>query len=286
MVAPRWMLAPCPIPSISHVEAAARRQAELTKPPGSLGRLETVAVTLAGLQRTERPSAERVAIVLFAGDHGIAAQGVSAFPPAVTVQMLRNFAAGGAAVSVLARHIGATLTVADVGTASGMPIDGVLTRKVRRGTRDFSQEPAMLDHELLETFEAGRSITQDALATADLAIFGEMGIGNTTSAAAVAAAILGCAAGDVAGRGTGIDDSQLSHKITIIDAALHRHGLAGSAQAAQAALVLVGGFEIAALVAGIMTAAQQRVPVLVDGFIVTVAALAAVRINSDRKSVV
>ncbi|MFZ4807093.1 MAG: nicotinate-nucleotide--dimethylbenzimidazole phosphoribosyltransferase [Hyphomicrobiaceae bacterium] len=274
-----WISEPCPSPSAPHVARALARQAVLTKPAGALGRLESLAVTLAGLQATDEPRADAVAIVLFAGDHGVARHGVSAYPSAVTVQMLRNFAAGGAAVSVLARQIGARLVVADVGTVADAPVPGVETRKARCGTRDFTVEPALTASELAETFEAGRSIACVAMAGRDLVAFGEMGIANTASAAALAAALLGCRAGDVTGRGTGLDDAALARKIMLIDRALERHDLAGRPVAPEAALLAVGGFEIAALVAAIIAAAQNRVPVVVDGFIVTVAALLAVRIN-------
>ena len=278
---PPWMTAAVPEPSAAHREAALRRQSQLTKPPGSLGRLEDLAVTLAGLLSNDRPEVSRPAIVLFAGDHGVVAQAVSAYPAEVTAAMLANFSAGGAAISVLARHLDATLTVADVGTLAKAAPPGVIVAKARAGTRDFTMSPAMTAEELAATLEAGRDITQRALAGRDIALFGEMGIGNTTAAAALAAALIGCPAAEVTGRGTGLDEARVAAKADVIDRALRLHGLDRSGISTGMALVAVGGFEIAALAAGIVTAAGLRVPVLVDGFIVSVAALLAVRAQPD-----
>jgi len=275
-----WITSQCPQPSAAHGAAAEARQGQLTKPPGSLGVLETLAVRLAALQATDRPRGERAPIVLFAGDHGIAAQGVSAYPSDVTVQMLHNFAGGGAAIAVLARELGVALTVVDAGTLADADIAGVTVDKPRRGTRDFSREPAMTAEELSHALAAGRRAV--ALATmngADLLILGEMGIGNTTAAAAIASALLGARAQDIVGAGTGLDEGAIGRKGRIIDAALSLHGLDRADPPALAVMQCVGGLEIAALVGAMIAAAQARVPVLVDGFIVTAAALAAVRIS-------
>ncbi len=275
-----WMTALCPQPSERHRAAAEARQNALTKPPGSLGILETLAIRLASLQETERPRAGNARIILFAGDHGITAQGVSAYPSAVTVEMLRNFARGGAAISVLARELGADLDVVDVGTLADEPVAGVVTDKQRRGTRDFSLEPAMTHDELEFAFEAGkRAVLRAAEEGVDVVILGEMGIGNTTSAAAIAAGLLGVDPSDVVGAGTGISAEGMSHKASVIEAALKLHDLDRGAPAVRDVLRSVGGLEIAALAGAIIAAAQARVPVLVDGFIVSVAALAAVRLN-------
>lgn len=255
---------------------ARHRQEQLTKPPGSLGRLEDVAITLAALQRTDKPSAAHAPIILFAGDHGITARGVSAFPSAVTVEMLRNFARGGAAIAVMAKTLDVPLTVIDVGTLAASPVPGVVTDKCRNGTEDFSVAPAMTSQDLAFTLSAG----QRAIATVqdpDILLFGEMGIGNTTSAAAVAAALMEIGAKSVVGAGTGLDTSGQENKSRIIDGALAMHGL--PAADPLAVLQHVGGLEIAALCGAIVAAAQTKTPVLVDGFIVSVAALAAVRIN-------
>lgn len=273
-----WIETPCPAPSASHEAAARARQSVLTKPAGSLGVLETLAVTLAALQATERPRAASAPIILFAGDHGVAAQGVSAYPPAVTVEMLRNFAAGGAAVAVLARELGVPLTVVDAGTLAVEPLPGVVTDKPRRGTRDFTVEPAMTAAELAAALAAGRRAVE-AAGPADLVLFGEMGIGNTTSAAAVAAALLGKDPAEIAGAGTGLDAGGIAHKVRVIERGLARHGLAGPQDDPGRVLAAVGGLEIAALTGAIVAAAQAGRPVLIDGFIVTVAALAATRLN-------
>lgn len=275
-----WTGTTCPEPSETYRAAAEGRQGQLTKPPGSLGALETLAVRLAGLQATERPSGTRAPIILFAGDHGITAQGVSAYPSDVTVQMLHNFANGGAAVAVLARELAVPLTVVDVGTLADGPIAGVTVDRARRGTRDFSREAAMTEDELAHALDVGRRAVERATADgADLIILGEMGIGNTTSAAAIAAALLACRAQDVVGAGTGLDNDGIRRKARVIDAALSMHGLDRDAVAAIEVLRCVGGLEIAALTGAMIAAAQRRIPVLVDGFIVTAAALAASRIN-------
>lgn len=274
-----WTETPCPEPSAVHEAAARARQASLTKPAGSLGLLESLAVTLAALQATERPRAAHVPVILFAGDHGVTAQGISAYPSAVTVEMLRNFAAGGAAISVLARELAVPLTVVDAGTLAAAPLSGVVTDKPRCGTRDFTAEPAMTEPELAAALAAGRRAVE-AAGPADLLLFGEMGIGNTTSAAAVAAALLAVSPGDIAGAGTGLDADGIAHKIRVVARGLARHGLdAGDGAEPARVLACVGGLEIAALAGAIVAAAQAGRPVLVDGFIVTVAALAATRLN-------
>ena len=273
-----WIEAPCSAPSAEHEAAARARQAVLTKPAGSLGVLETLAITLASLQATDRPSAAKAPIILFAGDHGVTAQNVSAYPAAVTVEMLKNFASGGAAVSVLARELGVSLTVVDAGTLASGPLPGVVTDKPRRGTRDFTVEPAMTAEERDAALAAGKRAVE-AAGPADLVLFGEMGIGNTTAAAAIAAALLGRPVAEIAGAGTGLDPAGIEHKVSVIEGALARHGLASGDAAPRAVLEAVGGLEIAALTGAMIAAAQRRTPILVDGFIVTVAALAATRLN-------
>jgi nicotinate-nucleotide--dimethylbenzimidazole phosphoribosyltransferase len=276
---PDWVYQTCPDPSASHREAARARQDQLTKPTGSLGRLETLAIDLAGLQHTDRPRADRVPITVFAGDHGVVAQGVSAYPQAVTIAMMANFCAGGAAISVLAREFGSRLEIVDAGTLAEAPMSGVIADKPRRGTRDFSKETALELAELAFAFDCGkRAVARAAEAAPDLLIVGEMGIGNTTSAAAVAAALLHMKAEAIAGSGTGLDAAGRAHKARVIDAALALHGLAADS-APERALCAVGGLEIAAISGAIVTAAQRRIPLLIDGFIVSVAALAASRLN-------
>jgi nicotinate-nucleotide--dimethylbenzimidazole phosphoribosyltransferase len=275
-----WLQAPCPRPSSEHATRARQRQDQLTKPQGSLGRLEALAIQLAALQATDAPHAHHAPIIIFAGDHGITAQGVSAFPSAVTVQMLQNFAQGGAAIAVLARTLDVQLHVVDVGTLAATPISGVVTDKLRAGTRDFSLEPAMMRAELAHALAAGRRAVARATAdAASVAILGEMGIGNTTSAAAIAAALLGEAPSNLVGAGTGLDANGQTHKAIVIADALRRHGLLTDAPDPLAVLAAVGGFEIAALAGAIVASAQAHVPVLIDGFIVTAAALVACRLN-------
>ncbi len=221
-----WMNAVCPTPSASHMERARRRQSMLTKPAGSLGRLEELVVELAGLQASDAPRASDVPIIIFAGDHGVTAQGVSAYPAAVTVEMLRNFTSGGAAISVLSSELGSALEVVDAGTLAGSALAGIVTDKPRRGTRDFSAEPAMTDEELDHAFGCGRrALERAAAASPDLVILGEMGIGNTTAAAAIASALLGRAPADLVGDGTGVGASGRRLKAEVIDRALALHGL-------------------------------------------------------------
>jgi nicotinate-nucleotide--dimethylbenzimidazole phosphoribosyltransferase len=275
---PEWVYRDCPGPSAPHRDAALKRQAELTKPAGALGRLETIAVQLAGLQHRDRPTAERVPIIVFAGDHGIAAQGVSAYPQEVTIAMMANFASGGAAISVLARELGSPLEVVDAGTLAESPLPGIITDKPRRGTRDFSKEEALAPAELAFAVDCGERAVARA-SSCDLLIFGEMGIGNTTTAAAIAAALLAMSPDRLAGGGTGLDPAGRDRKARVISAALVHHGLGAANAAVDRVLCAVGGLEIAAMSGAIIAAAQRRIPVVIDGFIVSVAALAAVRLN-------
>lgn len=274
-----WIETPVPGPSPEHERAALDRQAQLTKPPGSLGRLENIAVTLAALQRTHLPRAANAPIILFAGDHGVTAEGISAYPSAVTVEMLKNFAQGGAAISILARELVSKLTVIDVGTLADTAIEGIISDKVRRGTRNFAQVPALHTAELDAAFSVGRRQLLAAARDADVVILGEMGIGNTTAAAAVASALLGREPSELAGAGTGLERARVAHKSRVITEALDRHGLRGTRPHPRRALEAVGGFEIAALAGAMIAAAGAGLPVLVDGFIVSVAALAAVELN-------
>ena len=275
-----WLAGRCPQPSAAHAVAAEARQASLTKPAGSLGMLEAIAINLCALQATATPTAERAAIVLFAGDHGVTAQGVSAFPSSVTVEMLRNFASGGAAISVLASALGTALSVIDAGALEHSAVAGVLTDKPRCATRDFSAGRALLARELDHALAAGRRAVARCLdASSDILILGEMGIGNTTSAAAVAAALNGCDPQILVGAGAGLDRRGVEHKTRVNSKALTLHGLDRGKAAARDAVVCVGGLEIAALTGAIIAAAQARLPVLADGFIVSVAALAAVSLN-------
>lgn len=210
---PAWIFEPCADVSVAHRKAAADRQGTLTKPAGSLGRMEALAIDLAGMQRAETPRAACAPIIIFAGDHGVAARGVSAYPQEVTVAMLANFASGGAAISVLARELGSSLQVVDAGTLARDPIPGVVSDKPCFGTRDFSSGPALAAAQVAFALDCGRRAFQRAAAEhPDLFILGEMGIGNTTASAAIAAALLGVAAAEITGNGTGLDDGGRSRR--------------------------------------------------------------------------
>ena len=279
---PEWVHQECPEVSATHREAALARQAQLTKPSGSLGRLEHLACDLAGLQHTERPRAATAPIIIFAGDHGVVAQGVSAYPQEVTIAMMSNFASGGAAISVLARELGSNLEVVDAGTLAHQPMRGIITDKPRYGSRDFSKEAALTEDEVAFALECGKRAVSRAGA-ADILIFGEMGIGNTTAAAAIASALLGLSAEQTAGSGTGVDAEGRALKVNVIDQAIAHHGLMRADVSVEDVLCAVGGLEIEAICGAIIASAQRRIPVLVDGFIVSAAALAAVRLNPSSR---
>ena len=241
-------------------EAAARRQDTLTKPQGSLGRLETIAAWLARWQGRDMPKLDHVKVFVFAGNHGVTAQGVSAFPSEVTVQMVANFASGGAAINQLARIAGAELDV--------IPLD------LDHPTGDFTQVPAMDDQAFLAAVSAGYdAVTKDL----DLVCFGEMGIGNTTPAAAISAALFGGSAEKWTGRGTGVDDAGLKRKVTAIQAGLKRNAdaLADPLKIAAA----LGGRELAAIFGATLAARRNNVPVLLDGFVCTAAAAPLARMH-------
>jgi nicotinate-nucleotide--dimethylbenzimidazole phosphoribosyltransferase len=258
--------------------AAAARQNRLTKPQGSLGRLEALAITLAGHQGTEHPVADLVSVVVFAADHGIADEGVSAFPAEVTGQMLANYLGGGAAISVLARVLDASLTVVDMGTRSAAALPGLSVRRIARGTRNFAHEPAMDADQMAAALAAGADVVDALAPRPQLLVLGEMGIANTTSAAALAAALLGRAPSDLVGAGTGVDVDTVQRKAALIAAAFEREGVSSAIEAPEA-LRLFGGFEIAALAGAMVRAAQLGISIVVDGFIASVAAHCAVDLN-------
>ena len=274
-----WWLNPCKPVDTDVVENAAARQQQLTKPAGSLGQLESVAVQLAGLQGQVKPTLDQVWIAIFAGDHGVVAEGVSAFPQEVTGQMLLNFVSGGAAISVLARQLGAQLEVVDLGTVTpSLNLPGVRHLNIGPGTANFAKGAAMTRAQGELALQGGRdSVLRAKAAGAQLFIGGEMGIGNTTAASALACALLDCPVAHLTGPGTGLNAEGVSHKAQVIERALALH----AAQRGDALQTLfnLGGFEIAALVGAYLACAQEGVAVLVDGFICTVAALVAVRLN-------
>lgn len=274
-----WWLNPCKVIDTQAHEQALARQQQLTKPAGSLGRLEAVAVQLAALQGQVKPSVDHLWIAIFAGDHGVVAEGVSAFPQEVTGQMLHNFVTGGAAISVLARQLDAKLEVVDLGTITPtLNLPGVRHLNIGPGTANFVNGPAMTEAQGQLALQAGRDSVHRAIASgAQLFIGGEMGIGNTTAASALACALLHCQVSDLTGPGTGLNAQGVSHKVAVIERALALH--AGDRDDALKTLFNLGGFEIAALVGAYLACAQEGVVVLVDGFICTVAALLATRLN-------
>lgn len=273
-----WLFHDISAPDARFFQQALYRQTQLTKPPGSLGLLEDIAVRLAAMQGRDQPRLEKIHISVFAADHGIAEEGVSAFPQAVTVEMVRNFAAGGAAVNVLARHVAAGFEVVDVGLLRTVDLPNVIAERAGAGTANFKRAPAMTETQLTLALKAGKSAIARAVAShADIFIGGEMGIANTASASAMAAALLNIPAEDITGAGTGLNSAQIQHKAAVITAALLKHQ--ASLSSPLTILRHLGGFEIAALAAAYISAAQLGLPVLVDGFICSVAALLAVRIN-------
>ena len=255
--------------------AATTRQEQLTKPSGALGRLEVLGVQLAGLAgRCPPPAPRRPVVAVFAGDHGVVAQGVTPWPQDVTAQMIANFVAGGAAINVLARAVGATVHVIDVGVAAPLEhLEGVHHCKVRAGTADLARGPAMENAEAIAALDTGVAIAMELVAAGhDLLVTGDMGIGNTTPTAALIAALTGHPAASVTGRGTGIDDEMLHRKFDVVAAAAAR---TVSYLDPRSVLSEIGGLEIAAIAGYIVAGAAERVPVLIDGVIACAALLVA-----------
>ena len=263
-------------PDDAVAEQARARQNTLTKPPGSLGRLEELSVWVSACQGTCPPRQfQRARVVVFAGDHGVTAAGVSAFPAEVTAQMVANFEAGGAAINVLAAAAGATVRVADIAVDVDTPLSpSVGAHKVRRGSGNIAVEDALSADEVAAAIDAGRKIADEEVdAGADLLIAGDMGIGNTTPATALIAALTGAEPVAVVGRGTGIDDAGWARKVGAVRDALYR---ARSVTADPAGLLrMCGGADLAAMAGFLAEAAVRRTPVLLDGVVVTAAALVA-----------
>ncbi|MGH9460917.1 MAG: nicotinate-nucleotide--dimethylbenzimidazole phosphoribosyltransferase [Vicinamibacteria bacterium] len=266
---------------------AQERHQTLTKPPGSLGRLETIAARLCAIQSTLRPDVSRRRVVVFAADHGVVAEGVSPYPSEVTAQMVANFIAGGAAINALARSSGSELCVVDVGVGRNLPetarpADGVqfLSRRVRNGTANMVEGPAMTAEEMQEAIGVGieeaERAAQEGIAVLGL---GEMGIGNTTAASAVTAAHTGCEPSRVTGRGTGVDDGTLARKIATVEKALNVNR--PRRDDPFDILRKVGGLEIAGLCGLCLGGAAHRLAVVTDGFIATAAAALAVGLSPD-----
>ncbi|MEL6584242.1 MAG: nicotinate-nucleotide--dimethylbenzimidazole phosphoribosyltransferase [Pseudomonadota bacterium] len=253
-------IADAPSPDQTAIDGAVSRDAVLTKPPGALGRLEEVVRWLAGWQGAAQPTCDAPQVIVFAGNHGVTAQGISAFPADVTVQMVANFEAGGAAINQLAGLAGARLDV--------------VALDLERPTADFTQADAMTEAECVSALLTGWSAVDEA---ADILVVGEMGIGNTTSAAALALALCGGSGADWSGRGTGLDDAGVVHKASVIETGVARL----SSAAPLAVLAGVGGREIAAMAGAIARARMLGIPVLLDGFIASSAALVLHKIDTD-----
>ncbi len=241
-------LATLPPPDADAIAAAAARQGQLTKPPGSLGRLEDIAVFMAGWQRRARPRIDRARAAIFAGNHGVTVHGISAFPAAVTAEMVRNFANGGAAINTLARASALELLV--------IPLD------LDTPTADFTQVPAMSEAECLAALNAGAAVVESGL---DLLVVGEMGIGNSTAAAALCARAFGGAAADWVGPGTGVDAAGIARKIAVVEVGIARH--ADAPATPFETLRRMGGREIAAIAGAVLAARTAGVVVVLDGFI-------------------
>ncbi|MAF86457.1 MAG: nicotinate-nucleotide--dimethylbenzimidazole phosphoribosyltransferase [Pseudomonas sp.] len=273
-----WWNEPCHMLDESVRAQALARQDQLTKPRGALGQLEALAVSLAAMQGSERPQVERLHVSVFAGDHGVVEEGISAYPQSVTGQMLRNFVGGGAALSVLSKRLGAPLEVIDLGTVEPLQLAGVSHLRLGPGTANLAREAAMSDEQMRLALAAGRDSAQRAAqGSAQLFIGGEMGIGNTTSASALAAVLLPRSPLTLVGPGTGLDLAGVRHKVQVIQDAVRLH--AEHCVAPLEALRRLGGFEIAALAGAYLRCAQLGIAVLVDGFICSAAALCAVRLN-------
>lgn len=275
-----WWLESVQQPNLDAKQQAEQHQLQLTKPTGALGDLEQIAITLASLQSNAHPQVSHPWITIFAGDHGVVEENISAYPQAVTRQMLQNFTTGGAAISVIAKYHQAHLQVIDCGTVGeAYEYAGVERHCIRAGTANFAKQAAMNADECRAALELGKKSVDTAKANrADIYIAGEMGIGNTCSASALACLLLNDTAEQLTGVGTGIGADQLRHKIEVIEKAIelhHKHVIGDVFKT----LCAVGGLEIAAITGAYIRCAQVGLPVIVDGFISSVAALCAVRMN-------
>lgn len=266
------------------MEEAQRRLDSLTKPRASLGRLEELSRIVVGIRREKNPVLNKKVIFTLAGDHGVAKEGVSAYPQEVTRQMVYNFLEGGAGINVLARHVGARVVVIDIGVASDLkPHPNLIIKKINYGTKNIAKEPAMSREEAIKSINEGIEIFETELEKGiDIAGTGDMGIGNTTPSSAIIAAITGASVEQVTGRGTGISDSELIHKIEVIRKALETNN--PDPKDPIDVLSKVGGFEIGGLTGIILAASSHRVPVIIDGFISGAAALLASEMEPKVKS--
>lgn len=252
----------------------------LTKPPGSLGKLEAIAVRLAGITGKVKPSFPKRAVIVMAADHGVCEEGISAFPAEVTPQMVMNFLVGGAAVNVLARQAGAEVQCVDIGVNADMTHPDLIQRKIRYGTSNMAQGPAMSREEAEAAIMVGVEVVEEAISRGvSIFVTGEMGIGNTTASAAIVSALTDLSPVDSVGRGTGINDERLRHKIAVVERSLKINEV--SATDPIDVLAKVGGLEIAGLTGVILAAAANHCPVVIDGFISSAAALLAQHIAPE-----
>jgi len=257
---------------------AQARQNRLTKPPGSLGRLESLSIQVAGISGQLPPQVSRKVVFVMAGDHGVTEEGVSAYPSEVTAQMVLNFLRGGAAINVLARHVGAKVVVVDIGVKGLLEAQpNLISAKIAPGTQNMTRGPAMSREQALLAIQRGVELAEAEIrAGAQMLATGDMGIGNTTPSAAIAAALTGKPPAVCVGRGTGVDESGLARKISVVERALAVNQ--PNPEDGLDVLAKVGGFEIGGLVGVILAGAVNRRPVVVDGFISTAAAMIAVRL--------
>ncbi len=266
------------------MQAARQRQDELTKPQGSLGRMEELSIQIAGITGNPRPKINNKAIIVMAADHGVVASGVSLYPQEVTAQMVHGFLAGTAGINVLAQHIGARVVAVDMGVMGGFaPHSNLICKMIDFGTKDMTQGPAMTRQQAIDAIEAGIDVVEAEIAKGlDIVGTGDMGIGNTTASAAICAAITGKPVSQVTGRGAGLGDGQLSEKVTMIEKALAINN--PDPKDAIDVLAKVGGFEIGGIAGVILGAAASRIPVVIDGFISGAAALIAAELCPQVKS--
>lgn len=277
----------CAVPASRDWQAFAKEKLDrLTKPPGSLGRLEEIAAKIVSIREHERPGCANKAVYVFAADHGVTEERVSAYPKAVTQQMVRNFLANGAAINVLARCARVEVIVVDVGVDAEFDSHPKLVdKKIRRGTRNMAIEPAMTASEASAAIAVGRTLAQQArVQNRDLIAVGEMGIGNTTAAAAITAALSGKPVAEVTGSGTGVSPQALVHKRHVVERALGVNGLDKNPSPVDV-LQKVGGLEIAAMTGMVLEALEQRIPVVIDGFISTAAAALAYAVEPRVKDI-
>jgi nicotinate-nucleotide--dimethylbenzimidazole phosphoribosyltransferase len=265
------------------MEAARQRQDTLTKPLGSLGRLEELSIQIAGITANPMPKLVHKAIITMVADHGVVAEKVTLYPQEVTKQMVFNFLNGGAGINVLTKHIGARVIVVDMGVIGGFPsTSGLICKMIDFGTKNMAQGPAMTRQQAIDSIEAGIDIVEAEISRGlDIIGTGDMGIGNTTASSAIFAAISGLPTAQITGRGTGIDDKQLAHKVNIIGKALVLNK--PDSKDPLDVLAKVGGFEIGGLAGVILAGAARRIPVVIDGFISSAAALIATELSPQTK---